>query len=167
MLFDWEGEKEGDLHVKQGDILQLLEWVDPEWIRADNCGTEGMIPIIFVDVVEDLAVSGPRVLATYDFEAELPHELTFGTGDEIELLGVINDDWMRGRWHGKEGAFPSAFVEVRHFCCCAQRGVMGTCREQAIKREWAIKRKWARKYTHSLSLSLSLTLTLAHACSWL
>eukprot|EP00056_Hartaetosiga_gracilis_P017606 m.7829 g.7829 ORF g.7829 m.7829 type:complete len:621 (+) comp5922_c0_seq1:63-1925(+) len=112
ILFDWEGDHDDDLTVKSGDIVKIIDWKSPEWIYGDNNGTKGIFPVVFADILEDVSISGPRAIADYLFEGTLEHELSFDVGNEIQLLGVINDEWMRGRYHGQEGAFPSSFVEV-------------------------------------------------------
>ena len=35
------------------------------------------------------------------------------TGDVIELLGRVDQDWLRGRLGGKAGLFPAQFVEIK------------------------------------------------------
>jgi len=42
-------------------------------------------------------VEGPRVVAMYDFEAANHKELSFGEGEEIALLGLVDEEWMRVR----------------------------------------------------------------------
>eukprot|EP00731_Ephydatia_muelleri_P027528 Em0019g401a len=54
--------------------------------------------------------SGPHCVA---FDTEKGDELTFVTGDVIELLGRVDQDWLRGRLGGKEGLFPAQFVEIK------------------------------------------------------
>lgn len=68
-----------------------------------------MFPCIFVDITEDVSftainyvltllqipVEGPQGVAMYDFEGANDMELTFGAGEEIALLGIIDDQWLR------------------------------------------------------------------------
>lgn len=75
-------------------------------------GPTGMFPTAFVDVVEDVPLEGPQVLATYDFVGERACELSFQMGEMFRLLGRIDDEWMRGEYKGLVGAFPSVFVDV-------------------------------------------------------
>jgi hypothetical protein len=37
--------------------------------------------------------------------------LPFSPGDIIEVIDETNADWWRGRFNGKEGLFPSSYVE--------------------------------------------------------
>ena len=48
----------------------------------------------------------------YEFPGEAEGDLPLSVGDEVEVLEVIDSDWMRGRVEGKQGIFPAAFVEV-------------------------------------------------------
>ena len=34
-------------------------------------------------------------------------------GDVIELVGRVDQDWLRGRLGSKEGLFPAQFVEIK------------------------------------------------------
>ncbi|GAA5896174.1 hypothetical protein JCM6882_008510 [Rhodosporidiobolus microsporus] len=51
-------------------------------------------------------------VALYDFEAGQAEDLSFREGDRIEVLEVVSDDWYRGALHGREGIFPSAYVQM-------------------------------------------------------
>lgn len=53
--------------------------------------------------------------ARFDFEARDDDELSFKDGDRIEILEFVNNDWIRGSLHKKEGIFPAAFVSVEEF----------------------------------------------------
>lgn len=52
-------------------------------------------------------------MALYEFAAASSDELSFSVGDTVELLGRVGDEWLRGRLRGREGIFPSQFVEIR------------------------------------------------------
>ncbi|XP_066518457.1 SH3 domain-containing protein 19 [Hoplias malabaricus] len=51
------------------------------------------------------------VVALYDFTPEAEDELGFVQGDVIMLKELLDADWCRGRLNGREGIFPSAFVQ--------------------------------------------------------
>ena len=57
--------------------------------------------------------SGPHCLALYDFEAGGADELSLSVGDTVELLARAGAEWLRGRLEGREGIFPSKFVEIK------------------------------------------------------
>ncbi|KAJ7650652.1 SH3 domain-containing protein [Roridomyces roridus] len=62
------------------------------------------------------ASSGPpvvqaRALWPYNENGQDANDLSFSTGDIIEVVREENADWWMGRFNGKEALFPSAYVE--------------------------------------------------------
>ncbi|KND03631.1 uncharacterized protein SPPG_01106 [Spizellomyces punctatus DAOM BR117] len=51
------------------------------------------------------------VLAIADFESEEPGDLPFKSGDVIQVLGDVDENWYRGRLRAMEGIFPKSFVQ--------------------------------------------------------
>jgi hypothetical protein len=51
------------------------------------------------------------VKALFDHEGEDEDELTFSTGDVIEVIDQSDEGWWRGRFNGAEGLFPANYVE--------------------------------------------------------
>ena len=51
------------------------------------------------------------VVALYDFEAQADGDLSFKTGDRIEVVEKTDstEDWWTGRVGGRQGVFPGAF----------------------------------------------------------
>ncbi|KAL1282433.1 hypothetical protein QQF64_001236 [Cirrhinus molitorella] len=52
--FDFEGEQSDELSFSEGDVIQLKEYVGDEWARGEVNGHDGIFPLNFVEVVEDL-----------------------------------------------------------------------------------------------------------------
>ncbi|XP_071957132.1 dynamin-binding protein-like isoform X2 [Antedon mediterranea] len=53
ILFDFEGETDQDLTVKKGDVITIVEQLDPEWYEAkDITGNVGFIPVSYVKLLE-------------------------------------------------------------------------------------------------------------------
>ena len=51
--------------------------------------------------------------ATFDFDGdEGAGELRFTTGEVIETIEWVNEEWISGRIGSREGIFPVAFVKV-------------------------------------------------------
>ncbi|KAJ7139521.1 hypothetical protein C8R44DRAFT_764687 [Mycena epipterygia] len=53
------------------------------------------------------------VVALYDFAAQADGDLSFNTGDRIEVVqrGASAEDWWTGRVNGQEGVFPGNYVQ--------------------------------------------------------
>ncbi|CAO3694954.1 unnamed protein product [Umbelopsis ramanniana] len=48
--------------------------------------------------------------ALYDYQGQDHEDLSFRKGDIIEVTEFVNDDWWRGKLHGKAGLFPQNHV---------------------------------------------------------
>jgi len=55
--------------------------------------------------------SFPLAQGMWAFTAENPNELSFNSGDTLEILEQ-NGDWWKGRLNGKEGLFPANYVKL-------------------------------------------------------
>jgi len=63
--------------------------------------------------VQASGMSGrPQCRALYDFQAENPDELSFSTGQVIDIVSQENSDWWTGILNGREGIFPANYVEL-------------------------------------------------------
>ncbi|KAI5762913.1 NCF2 [Gulo gulo luscus] len=54
---------------------------------------------------------GGQVVALFSYEATQPEDLEFQEGDIIQIISMVNEDWLEGECKGKTGIFPRAFVE--------------------------------------------------------
>ncbi|BGP18863.1 hypothetical protein JCM10213_003518 [Rhodosporidiobolus nylandii] len=54
-----------------------------------------------------------HAVALYDYDATQPEDLPFKEGERVEILEVVSDDWYRGALNGKEGIFPSSYVQMQ------------------------------------------------------
>jgi amphiphysin len=56
------------------------------------------------------------VVALYDFEAQADGDLSFSTGDRIEIVEktASAEDWWTGKLNGVQGVFPGGFHRVAH-----------------------------------------------------
>ena len=55
---------------------------------------------------------GVKVRALYDFQPSDDTELPLHSGDTIEIIEKVDDNWAVGRCGSKQGTFPTNFVEV-------------------------------------------------------
>ncbi|XP_035800315.2 SH3 domain-containing protein 19 isoform X3 [Amphiprion ocellaris] len=125
-VYDFIPEGPGELVLRAGDVVTMVEQVDSEWYRGTCRGSTGFFPINYVKILSNspkplperkpkppsASVSGPRCLARFDFEGEHSGELSFSDGDMIQLKEYVGQDWARGTVGTITGIFPLNFVEV-------------------------------------------------------
>jgi len=126
-LYDYEPSAIDDLAFSAGDEIVLVKRIDDDWYVGRLGDQQGMFPAKFVEIIEDLpretaqqtqAAIAPSsspfdVLALHDFHGnERDGELVFNSGEMIHVVEKINDDWLRGEYHGRTGAFPCNFVDI-------------------------------------------------------
>ncbi|XP_073334363.1 SH3 domain-containing protein 19 [Pagrus major] len=123
---DFSPEGPGELGLRAGDVVTMVEQVDSEWYRGTCRGSTGFFPVNYVKVLSNspkplperkakpppASVSGPRCVARFDFEGEHSDELSFSEGDVIQLKAYVGDDWARGQIGAIAGIFPLNFVEI-------------------------------------------------------
>ena len=130
--FDYAATQDDELNLKVGDVVTGIKKVDAGWWEGELNGKRGMFPENFVEEIEDnavppaavqptppppSAVSAPKstkkfVKVTFDYDASQEDELELKVGQIIELLEDDDDGWWKGKINGKQGMFPSNFVEV-------------------------------------------------------
>ena len=54
-----------------------------------------------------------EAVVTFDYDAQLDHELTLRVGQVLRNVCVVGDGWTVGELFGKVGFFPSNFVEMK------------------------------------------------------
>ncbi|KAL7855843.1 hypothetical protein AOLI_G00194470 [Acnodon oligacanthus] len=77
--FDFEGEQSDELSFSEGDVIRLCEYVGEEWAHGEFQGREGIFPMNFVEVLEDLPPSEqnhakiplPGMAASFNTPADL------------------------------------------------------------------------------------------------
>ncbi|XP_049576183.1 SH3 domain-containing protein 19 isoform X3 [Syngnathus scovelli] len=126
-LHDFTPEGPGELGLKAGDIITMVERVNGEWCKGTCKGSTGYFPVNFVKVMSgappkpvpdkkpkplSAKVSGPRCVARFDFAGESGEELSFAEGDVIQLQAYEGNEWARGQLGAASGIFPLNFVEV-------------------------------------------------------
>ncbi|XP_041642207.1 SH3 domain-containing protein 19 isoform X2 [Cheilinus undulatus] len=122
-VYDFNPESPGELSLRAGDIVTMVEQVDSEWYRGTCRGSTGFFPINHVKVLPNhspkpppkppsATVSGPRCVARFDFEGEHSDELSFSEGDVIQLKEYTGEEWARGKIGNSTGIFPLNFVEI-------------------------------------------------------
>ncbi|XP_065058616.1 uncharacterized protein LOC135686339 isoform X1 [Rhopilema esculentum] len=125
-LYDRKTSDTKDLTFSAGDLISLEFQVNADWFFGSVGTKRGMVPVNHMNVVvpleskiiapciekELLTLDRPLALAVHPFVADNEKELTFQSGDAIELLSEKSNDWLEGRCNGRTGIFPSSFVVV-------------------------------------------------------
>ena len=52
--YDFNAEEPGELSIRTGDVIMLVEKVDADWLKGRLRGQEGIFPSGFVEVKVDL-----------------------------------------------------------------------------------------------------------------
>ncbi|XP_037949662.1 protein app1-like [Teleopsis dalmanni] len=135
-LYDFDGVEEGDLSFRENEKIYLLEQVSTEWYRGrTRAGCEGIFPVNYIDIKVTLeSVRTPTsqqestrersstigsqniykpiaVRCLYNFPAEVQGDLALKENDFVTILYKINEDWLHGEYGGRQGQFPSNFLE--------------------------------------------------------
>lgn len=68
-LFDFQSKVSGELSFSPGEVITTTEWVNEDWMKGTIGEREGMFPVNFVKVLEELpkqeqhsvsGIAGPR-----------------------------------------------------------------------------------------------------------
>ncbi|KAG0639206.1 hypothetical protein HOY80DRAFT_886684 [Tuber brumale] len=64
---------------------------------------------------KNLSVEPEKATALYDYEAQADGDLSFRTGDVIEIVQRTSNEneWWTGRLHGRTGQFPGNYVKLK------------------------------------------------------
>ncbi|XP_026355248.2 SH3 domain-containing protein 19 isoform X2 [Ursus arctos] len=126
VLHDFPAEQADDLHLTSGEIVYLLEKIDPDWYRGKCRNQTGIFPANYVKVIIDVpegangkresissrCVKGPRCVARFEYIGDQKDELSFSEGEIIILKEYVNEEWARGELRDRTGIFPLNFVEL-------------------------------------------------------
>ncbi|KAM7286727.1 dynamin-binding protein, partial [Ixodes scapularis] len=107
-LYDFNSGLEGELPLKTGDLVQVVESVDKHWTLGSVRGARGKFPTAFVvEVKLPPVLPGQQLFAaTADFSSDVDGDLSFRCGDLIVGVSAVDDNWWRGRLGGRDGIFP-------------------------------------------------------------
>ncbi|KAH1175250.1 hypothetical protein KIL84_021664 [Mauremys mutica] len=132
VLVDFAGQREDELQLKAGDIVQKVESGPEEgWLQGELAGKTGLFPRQFVqEIPASLMADGGRrcprstriakkppvqgqrwCKVNFSYTPEKADELQLKAGELVQILQEIEDGWWLGRKNGQVGAFPSNFVQ--------------------------------------------------------
>jgi len=102
----------------EGETIFLVEKDESGWWRGrNNKGQEGLFPSNFVEIVGEEGNAGSIEInkdfkALYNYEAEDDTELTIKEGEILRVISETDGWYFGANGQGKEGNFPSNFVEL-------------------------------------------------------
>ncbi|BFZ14570.1 hypothetical protein BsWGS_17608 [Bradybaena similaris] len=135
---DYTATQPDELSFSEGDTVLLVKEIDEQWMVGRKGDQEGMFPAAFVDIrcpiskekpnncidgvdswsashshrQEPDIVTGPRCKARFDFDGDGEGELRLEDGDIVQIIERVGTEWLRGQHRGRQGIFPSSFVEI-------------------------------------------------------
>nr|CAI5866508.1 unnamed protein product [Callosobruchus analis] len=118
--YDYTAKEPDELTIKKGDIIKDVVKKQGGWWQGVLKDKKGMFPDNFVRLLDSSSVvlrnkkdvsriRQCRVIFSYSPDHE--DELSLNVGDIIDIIGEEEEGWWRGTLNGKEGVFPSNFVE--------------------------------------------------------
>ncbi|KAF9438240.1 hypothetical protein BGZ76_009071 [Entomortierella beljakovae] len=121
VIYDYEGSNPGELTVKVGDVVTIIEGDDDGsgWVTCQlNGSAPGLIPASYIEIEQfyeapSEAAPVQRVRVLYDYDGGSDLELTIREGDVIILTSTdCSDGWWEGTLGGVTAQFPASYVEL-------------------------------------------------------
>ncbi|GJQ81652.1 hypothetical protein Trydic_g8530 [Trypoxylus dichotomus] len=118
--YDYTAQKTNELTIKKGDIIKEVVNKQAGWAEGILHDKKGCFPSTHVKFLEKDAVvyrnkkdlsSQRQCKVVFSYQPLHPDELTLCVGDVINIIGEDEEGWWKGVHNGKEGVFPSNFVE--------------------------------------------------------
>ncbi|KAI7797509.1 vinexin isoform X3 [Triplophysa rosa] len=115
-----------ELTIQKGDVVYIHRQVDANWYEGEHHGRVGIFPTSYVEIIppteKPTPIKSPTVqvleygeaVAMFNFNADLPVELSFRKGEVISIVRHVDDHWLEGRITGttRSGIFPVNYVQV-------------------------------------------------------
>ncbi|XP_046726729.1 vinexin isoform X2 [Silurus meridionalis] len=124
--FDFQAQSPKELTLQKGDVVYIHRQVDGNWYEGEHHGRAGIFPTSYVEIIppteKPVPIKSPSVqvleygeaVALFNFNADLPVELSFRKGEVISITRRVDDQWLEGRVPGtaRSGIFPANYVQV-------------------------------------------------------
>lgn len=115
-LYDYQPQSSGELELKEGDILYILEKsTEDDWWRAkkkaateDDDEPEGLVPNNYVQA----ATAIHTAKAMYDYTRQTEEEVSFTEDSHIEVYDTSDPDWTLVSVDGDFGFAPANYIEI-------------------------------------------------------
>ncbi|KAM9857828.1 vinexin isoform 2-T3 [Aulostomus maculatus] len=124
--FNFQAQSPKELMLQKGEIVYIHRQVDANWFEGEHHGRAGIFPTTYVEILPPSEKPTPikpptlqvldygEAVALYNFNADLPVELSFRKGEVISITRCVDDKWLEGRISGtsRSGLFPANYVQV-------------------------------------------------------
>ncbi|XP_027133583.1 vinexin isoform X1 [Larimichthys crocea] len=124
--FNFQAQSPKELMLQKGDIVYIHRQVDANWFEGEHHGRAGIFPTSYVEILAPSEKPTPirsptlqvldygEAIALFNFNADLPVELSFRKGEVIDITRRVDDKWLEGRISGtsRSGIFPANYVQV-------------------------------------------------------
>ncbi|XP_041855978.1 vinexin isoform X2 [Melanotaenia boesemani] len=124
--FNFQAQSPKELTLQKGDIVYIHRQVDANWFEGEHHGRAGIFPTSYVEILPPTEKPTPirspslqvldygEAVALYNFNGDLPVELSFRKGEVISITRRVDDKWLEGRISGtsRSGIFPANYVQV-------------------------------------------------------
>lgn len=121
---DYIAKEPNELSITKGDIIKDVTKKQGGWWEGTLKDRKGLFPDNFVKVIDKDSAASAVVLRNrkdvsrirqcrviFSYKQDHEDELNLNVGDIIDILGEEEEGWWRGLLNGKNGVFPSNFVE--------------------------------------------------------
>ncbi|XP_029999669.1 vinexin isoform X8 [Sphaeramia orbicularis] len=123
--FNFQAQSPKELTLQKGDIVYIHRQIDANWFEGEHHGRAGIFPTTYVEILSPTEKPTPiksptlqvldygEAVALYNFNADLPVELSFRKGEVISITRCVDDKWLEGRISGtsRSGIFPANYVQ--------------------------------------------------------
>ncbi|ESZ94132.1 hypothetical protein SBOR_5486 [Sclerotinia borealis F-4128] len=115
-IYDYVPAGEGELTIKEGDILYVLEKsTEDDWWKAkkkasaeDEDEPVGLIPSNYIQQAEPSS----KARALYDYTRQTDEELSFAEDAQLEVFDTSDPDWILVGFEGEYGFVPANYIEL-------------------------------------------------------
>lgn len=115
-VYDYQPQSAGELELKEGDILYILEKsTEDDWWKAkkraageDEDEPEGLIPNNYVEDAQHIHTAK----ALYDYARQTEEEVSFSEDALIHVYDVSDPDWTLVAVDGDYGFAPANYIEI-------------------------------------------------------
>lgn len=115
-VYDYQPQSAGELELREGDILYILEKsTDDDWWKAkkraageDEDEPEGLIPNNYVEDAQHIHTAK----ALYDYARQTEEEVSFSEDAVIHVYDISDPDWTLVSVDGDYGFAPANYIEI-------------------------------------------------------